>query len=239
MLETSCAGILLYYKYVDLTLCQEEVKEWFLCLCEKLQLKGRIRVAKDGINCTVSLRSILHMELFRPGCMQNERLLRQVGGSLESLHDHIRAVRCHDQFGDDIDFKLAESQGASSEQAASETGFRSLSVSVCEVTNPSISITLTCYLRRSGPGSTPLPVLEDCGMFVCALAYFRDECSQRLEAWHAGSCSIALPHSQLQPCQSPSCSRTPCIAATFPQHHSRSRAALSQGGGTFGCQELL
>ena len=53
MTGSSCAGILLYYKYVDLTARQEEVKQWFLTLCGELELKGRIRVARDGINCTV------------------------------------------------------------------------------------------------------------------------------------------------------------------------------------------
>ena len=53
MTESSCAGILLYYKYVDLTARQEEVQQWFLTLCGELKLKGRIRVARDGINCTV------------------------------------------------------------------------------------------------------------------------------------------------------------------------------------------
>ena len=59
-----------------------------------------------------------------------------MGGTINSLHAHIKAVRCHKLFGDDIDFKLAASLGAASEQAASETGFKSLSVSICEVRSP-------------------------------------------------------------------------------------------------------
>ena len=58
MTERPSAGILLYYKYVDLTTRQEEVKQWFIGLCERLELRGRIRVAKDGINTTVCPGSI-------------------------------------------------------------------------------------------------------------------------------------------------------------------------------------
>ncbi len=59
MLGNSCAGILLYYKYVDLTERQGEVQAWFLSLCKELNLKGRIRVARDGINSTVCLDALL------------------------------------------------------------------------------------------------------------------------------------------------------------------------------------
>ena len=75
-------------------------------------------------------------EFLSSGSMTECRLLQQVGGSLDSLHAHITAVRCHDLFGDDIDFKLAVSRGAASRQAMSETGFESLSVSICEVSSP-------------------------------------------------------------------------------------------------------
>lgn len=57
----------------------------------------------------------------------------QVGGALSALREHIQAVRSHELFGDDIDFKLAASSGAASVQAAIETGFTALSVTVCEV----------------------------------------------------------------------------------------------------------
>ena len=72
-------------------------------------------------------------EFLSKGPVTECRLHLQVGGSLDSLHAHITAVRCHDLFGDDIDFKLAASRGPASEQAVSETGFGSLSVSICEV----------------------------------------------------------------------------------------------------------
>ena len=57
MTRKHCEGILLYYKYVDLTSHQEVLKAWYLNLCKELDLKGRVRVAKDGINCTVSIQS--------------------------------------------------------------------------------------------------------------------------------------------------------------------------------------
>ncbi len=47
-------GILLYYTYVDLSDQQADVHQWMLCLCRDLDLRGRVRVAMDGINCTVS-----------------------------------------------------------------------------------------------------------------------------------------------------------------------------------------
>ena len=63
MAKTSCEGILLYYKYVDLASRQEDLRQWFLTLCKELQLKGRIRVARDGINCTVGHAAFLHVPL--------------------------------------------------------------------------------------------------------------------------------------------------------------------------------
>ena len=47
-------GILLYYKYVDLSVEQEQVHQLMLSLCRDLDLRGRVRVAIDGINCTVN-----------------------------------------------------------------------------------------------------------------------------------------------------------------------------------------
>ncbi|MDQ3099689.1 MAG: rhodanese-related sulfurtransferase [bacterium] len=44
--------VLLYYKYVDLAYPQE-VRDWQFALCEKLDLKGRILIAAEGINGTV------------------------------------------------------------------------------------------------------------------------------------------------------------------------------------------
>lgn len=47
-------GILLYYKYTPLAGQEAEVKAWYEQLCNEQQQKGRIRVAADGINVTVS-----------------------------------------------------------------------------------------------------------------------------------------------------------------------------------------
>lgn len=53
--EETVQGVLLYYKYVDLTEKQGAVQDWMERLCQDLGLRGRIRVAKDGINTTVIL----------------------------------------------------------------------------------------------------------------------------------------------------------------------------------------
>lgn len=48
-------GILLYYKYVDLSNQKQKDLHFFMSnLCRGLDLRGRVRVAEDGINCTVS-----------------------------------------------------------------------------------------------------------------------------------------------------------------------------------------
>lgn len=53
-------GVLLYYKYVDLIGEQEAVKDWYQETCGRLHLRGRIRVARDGVNVTVGpLRLII------------------------------------------------------------------------------------------------------------------------------------------------------------------------------------
>lgn len=44
--------VLLYYKYTRLE-AVEEVRKWQVGLCERLGLKGRIRLAKEGVNGTV------------------------------------------------------------------------------------------------------------------------------------------------------------------------------------------
>lgn len=57
-MEGLTQGILLYYKYVDLTGQQTAVQQWMQSLCEDLGLRGRIRVAQDGINTTVHPEAI-------------------------------------------------------------------------------------------------------------------------------------------------------------------------------------
>ncbi len=59
-----------------------------------------------------------------------------------ALRAHIDAVNQHHLLGTGIDFKLASSSGPSSSQAARETGFQSLTVSLCQVSSATtISIT--------------------------------------------------------------------------------------------------
>ncbi|CAM9305848.1 unnamed protein product, partial [Ectocarpus sp. 8 AP-2014] len=98
-------GVLLYYKYIPLG---EEgravVKDWYVEHCGVERLRGRVRVALDGVNCTL-------------------------GGSLAALRRHIGSVEAHAALrGHDIDFKLASSRGARNSQAAMESGFTTLSV---------------------------------------------------------------------------------------------------------------
>ena len=40
-------------QYTDLKEQQEDLRRWYLTLCEKLSLVGRVRVAEDGVNVTV------------------------------------------------------------------------------------------------------------------------------------------------------------------------------------------
>ena len=46
-------GVLLYYNFVSIS-DAESVKRWFVSLCSELSLVGRIRIAPDGVNVTVS-----------------------------------------------------------------------------------------------------------------------------------------------------------------------------------------
>lgn len=70
--------ILLYYKYVHLE-NPETVKNWQLVLCKKLNLVGRIIIATEGINGTLS-------------------------GSVEATNQYVEAMQ-HDERFADIDFK--------------------------------------------------------------------------------------------------------------------------------------
>lgn len=101
-------GVLLYYKYVDIHQQQREIHAWLQRLCEELQLRGRVRVARDGINVTV-------------------------GGSMPALRSHIAAIEAHPALGGGIDFKLAPLPGDCSEAAVLESGFDQLTVSLCKV----------------------------------------------------------------------------------------------------------
>ena len=119
--DQGCA-ILLYYKYLDLQEHQDSVAAWYKCVCEQLSLRGRVRVAVDGINVTL-------------------------GGQTAALQKHVRAVKEHEEIrGGDIDFKLAEWQGAST-PVAQETGFANLAVSTCKVVPSSAPLSALPVLR--------------------------------------------------------------------------------------------
>ena len=45
--------VLLYYKYVDIGDQRRQIADWFREACNRLHLKGRVRVALDGVNVTV------------------------------------------------------------------------------------------------------------------------------------------------------------------------------------------
>jgi predicted sulfurtransferase len=46
-------AVLLYYKYMNLSVERQDIGAWMLSSCTALNLKGRVRVANDGINVTV------------------------------------------------------------------------------------------------------------------------------------------------------------------------------------------
>ena len=48
-------AVLLYYKYVPLSNNKDEMIAWMQSNCVDLGLRGRVRVANDGINVTVRL----------------------------------------------------------------------------------------------------------------------------------------------------------------------------------------
>lgn len=76
--------ILIFYKYIDITY-PEQIRKWQERLCKKLNLKGRVLIAHEGINATL-------------------------GGTIEALNEYKEEVSAHPLFGQ-IDFK--ESDGDS------------------------------------------------------------------------------------------------------------------------------
>jgi len=77
--------VILYYKYVDIEY-PEQIRKWQRELCNSLNLKGRIILAHEGINGTLS-------------------------GSAESIQTYIEEMDKHELFGD-IDFKDGESEAS-------------------------------------------------------------------------------------------------------------------------------
>lgn len=64
---------------------------------------------------------------------------------MAALEAHIKAVRAHSLLGNEIDFKLAPSSGPRSPQAAEETGFTCLSVTLCKVIHPVVPHKVKCF----------------------------------------------------------------------------------------------
>ncbi|EFJ04668.1 hypothetical protein SELMODRAFT_270132 [Selaginella moellendorffii] len=98
-------GVLLYYKFVTLP-DPEATRDWFERSCSSLALLGRIRIAPGGVNVTV-------------------------GGSMESLREHIDAVARQELF-QGCDFKLAACSRPMDRDAAASCGLDSLSVRLVE-----------------------------------------------------------------------------------------------------------
>lgn len=65
--------ILLFYKYVHIAE-PETVREWLRALCQKLELKGRLIVASEGINITLE-GTTEHTETFIKEMERDERFL--------------------------------------------------------------------------------------------------------------------------------------------------------------------
>ncbi|CAM9981067.1 unnamed protein product, partial [Choristocarpus tenellus] len=98
-------GVLLYYKYIPIgEEWRSSIQAWYELVCRQGRLRGRVRVALDGVNCTL-------------------------GGKQEALQQHIVDVCAHPVIqGSDIDFKLSDSPGARNKKASVESGFTGLSV---------------------------------------------------------------------------------------------------------------
>lgn len=100
------SGVLLYFYYTPLFGRQTEERQWMDEMCTQLNLRGRVRVARDGINATL-------------------------GGTLAELKEHARKV-AERYDTTEIDFKLSSSDGKKSEVYAKDSGFNSLTVSICK-----------------------------------------------------------------------------------------------------------
>lgn len=106
--EPEADGILLYYHFTPLgNERSEEERRWMEELCLRLGLVGRVRVARDGINCTL-------------------------GGRMEALQEHAKQVARHFA-APDIDFKLSVSTGPKNDACRRQSGFTKLSIMTCKV----------------------------------------------------------------------------------------------------------
>ena len=104
-------------------------KEWISKNCSDLNLKGRIRVANDGINAVL-------------------------GGTLHNLQEHANSVAHH--YGtDSIDFKLTKSSGKKNDAQAIESKFTTLTVDIVKVSRyilESLSLLQICIICNGGLG---------------------------------------------------------------------------------------
>ncbi|KAK3286321.1 hypothetical protein CYMTET_6113 [Cymbomonas tetramitiformis] len=103
--------LLLYYKYSPLAEANavDAVRSWYQKLCEGLDLRGRVRVAQDGVNVTIK-------------------------GHAQAIQEHIEAVRMHPILGNGeaIDFKVAPAATSPDSVVTRETGMDKLSVKACK-----------------------------------------------------------------------------------------------------------
>ena len=100
--------LLLYYCYLDLRAAQSEVCDWMRANCASLGLVGRVRIAQDGVNCTL-------------------------GGTGIAVAQHVAAVQAHPLLGSQrTDFKVAPWPHGCSAKAAAEAGFNTLAVAACK-----------------------------------------------------------------------------------------------------------
>lgn len=101
-------GVLLYYQYQDLAERdkRQALHEWYVDGCHRWGLRGRVRIAQDGVNVTV-------------------------GGSWEACLRHVEEAKRCDVLEKGIDFKLEEADLSNcNETILKETGFDGLSVRI-------------------------------------------------------------------------------------------------------------
>ena len=137
--------------------------------CTTLCLRGRVRVALDGVNATL-------------------------GGSMEALRAHAEAVQAHPLLGEvAIDFKLAESERFSS-ALASEAQFDSLSVRRCqEVVSFGTEACAQADLRLSGRRLAPAAFHEELQRGDCVLVDVRNVYETRVGSFAAPGVSVLAP----------------------------------------------
>ena len=168
----SQSGVLLYYLYAPCASAVAEVEHFMRDSCTALCLRGRVRVALDGVNATL-------------------------GGSLEALRAHAEAVQAHPLLGKvAIDFKLAESERFLS-ALASEAQFNSLNVRRCqEVVSFGLGPSAQADLRLSGRRLAPTAFHEELQRGDCVLVDVRNVYETRVGAFAAPGLTVLAPHTR-------------------------------------------